>query len=263
MGLKLLIVFTGIIASLFIYKSTDKELVWSDEFNNTDELDTTKWKYDLGNGCPELCGWGNNELQYYTSNPSNVRVENGHLIIEAHATDSTKYTSAKLISTNKGNWLYGRIEVRAKLPSGVGTWPAIWMLPAKKEHEGWPKSGEIDIMEHVGFDHGKIHGTVHTESFNHMKGTQKGKFIEVENVETEFHVYAIEWNTTSISFFVDDEMYNQFENTKQGYSEWPFDKPFKLILNIAVGGMWGGQKGVDDSIWPQRMEVDYVRIYEL
>ncbi len=261
MTIKLILISIVMLMSLSINKHPYDRLIWSDEFENTETLDISKWRYEVGNGCPELCGWGNNELQYYTNKPSNVRIENGKLILEAHATDST-YTSAKLISINKGEWLYGRIEVKAKLPSGTGTWPAIWMLPTNNQYGTWPKSGEIDIMEHVGFDHGKIHGTVHTENFNHLKGTQKGKTIELKEVDTQFHIYAVEWNEKGISFFVDDIMYNHFENTGNGHKEWPFDKPFNLILNIAVGGNWGGKKGIDASIWPQRMEIDFVRVFK-
>ncbi|MGY6741914.1 MAG: glycoside hydrolase family 16 protein [Cecembia sp.] len=235
------------------------ELVWADEFNYEGLPDPEKWVYDVGDH-----GWGNNELQYYTENdPLNARVENGRLIIEAHQ-DSTYekgYSSARLLTRGKAAWKYGYIEVKAKLPEGVGTWPAFWMLPEEKKYGGWPKSGEIDIMEHVGYDQGVIHGTVHTEAFNHTKGTQIGKQINVPDCSEAFHVYAVDWKDEKIDFYLNDEKYHTFENTGNGWEEWPFDHPFHLILNIAVGGNWGGAQGVDPNVWPQRIEVEYVRVY--
>lgn len=239
-----------------------RKLVWADEFNQAGLPDSTKWGYDVGGN-----GWGNNELEYYTARrPENARVENGNLIIEARKENyqGRQYTSARLLTKGKENWQYGRIEARAKLPKGVGTWPAIWMLGQKVASAGWPLGGEIDIMEHVGFDEGVVHGTVHTEAYNHVKGTQKGKQINVPDAISAFHLYAIEWTADQIDFFVDDQKYYTVQKSVLGNSEaqWPFDQPFFLILNIAVGGGWGGQKGVDENIWPQRMEVDYVRVYQ-
>jgi beta-glucanase (GH16 family) len=152
--------------------------------------------------------------------------------------------------------------VRAKLPQGVGTWPAIWMLPEESKFGGWPNDGEIDIMEHVGYDPGSVHGTVHTEAFNHTIGTQKGAQMMVSDFASEFHAYAIDWTPGKIDFFIDGQKYFTFEKTGDDPKAWPFDQPFHLILNIAVGGNWGGAKGVDATIWPQRMEVDYVRVYD-
>ena len=242
----------------------EKKLVWSDEFEVAGAPDSSRWGYDLGDGCPDVCGWGNNELQYYTKRPENVRVEDGKLIIEAHkeALEGKDYTSTRLVSRNKGDWQYGYIELKAKLPYGTGTWPALWMLPTDWAYGGWPASGEIDIMEHVGFNHGVVEGTVHTKAFNHGIGTQKGDSIDVSDVHEKFHVYAIDWSPEKIDFMVDGETYNTFRNNGSGYEAWPFDKPFHLLLNLAVGGDWGGRKGVDEQIWPQRMEVDYVRVYQ-
>lgn len=239
------------------------ELVWSDEFDYTGSPDDTKWNYDIGDGCPNVCGWGNNELQYYTDRIENVFVEDGILTIKAIKEDfgGKQYTSTRLISKEKGDWLYGRIEVRALLPSGRGTWPAIWMLPTDWEYGGWPDSGEIDIMEHVGYDPLSIHGTVHTKAYNHSIGTQKGNHISVSDCETEFHVYSIEWLRNRIDFYVDDKVYFSFER-EFGFERWPFDKRFHLLMNIAVGGNWGGAEGVDENIWPQEMKIDYVRVYQ-
>jgi beta-glucanase (GH16 family) len=245
----------------FLYAQYDI-LVWQDEFNYTGLPDPEKWSYDVGGS-----GWGNNELQYYTdSREENARVENGNLIIEARREDygGKKYTSARLVTKNKGDWAYGRIEVKARLPEGVGTWPAVWMLPTEWIYGSgnWPDVGEIDIMEHVGYDEGVIHGTIHTHDFNHMDGTQKGGTISLRNPTGAFHVYAIEWTEDKIEWFVDDQKYFTFENNGNGWSAWPFDHPFHLILNIAIGGDWGGVEGVDNSIFPQKLEIDYVRVYK-
>lgn len=241
-------------------RAQEARLIWSDEFSAEGLPDPKKWIYDVGGH-----GWGNEELQYYSQNDlKNARIENGKLIIEVHA-DSLHpkgYTSARLLTREKASWQYGYIEVKAKLPQGRGTWPAIWMLPEENIHGGWPKNGEIDIMEHVGYDPGKIHGTVHTEAFNHSIGTQQGGFQLIKDFNTRFHIYAIHWTEEKIDFLIDGSIYFTFENTKNDYKEWPFDQPFHLIVNIAVGGAWGGQQGVATDIWPQRMEVDYVRVYD-
>ena len=242
----------------------DRHLVWADEFDVEGAPDSSRWGYDLGDGCPDVCGWGNNELQYYTRRPENVRVEDGKLIIQARQENykGKKYTSSRLVSRNKGDWKYGYIEVKAKLPQGTGTWPAIWMLPTDWTYGSWPASGEIDIMEHVGYKQGMVYGTVHTKAFNHGIGTQKGDSIAVEGVQDNFHVYAIDWSPEKIDFLVDGKLYNTFHNEGSGSEAWPFDQPFHLLLNLAVGGNWGGAKGVDPTIWPQRLEIDYVRVYE-
>ncbi len=236
-------------------------LVWSDEFNTPGTPDKKKWSYDVGGD-----GWGNNELQYYTENrPENARIEDSALIIEMRKEtfSGKEYTSARLVSKKKGDWLYGRIEVRAKLPSGKGTWPAIWMLPTDWEYGSWPSSGEIDIMEHVGYDQGKIHATVHTEDLNHTKGTQVGKSISVDDCSDQYHVYSIEWFADRIDAFVDGIKYFTFENRDEGYKTWPFDKRFHIVLNSAFGGDWGGAQGIDNSISATRFYIDYVRVYQM
>jgi Beta-glucanase/Beta-glucan synthetase len=235
-------------------------MVWNDEFSNTGLPDATRWGYDVGGS-----GWGNNELEYYTdSRLENARCENGNLVIEARkeSYQGMNYTSARLVTSNKGDWRYGRFEVRAKLPGGKGTWPAIWMLPTTWVYGSWPSSGEIDIMEYVGYDPGNVHGSIHTEAYNHTIGTQKTSTYSVPDAETAFHTYAIEWTTEKIDFFVDDVKYFSFTNEHTGYKVWPFDQPFHFILNLAVGGDWGGAEGVDPNIWPQQMVVDYARVYQ-
>ena len=245
---------------LYSLNSFSQKLLWEEDFSKDGLPDPTYWSYDVGDH-----GWGNKELQYYSKEDlKNARVENGILIIDAQADTSHPkgYTSARLVTKGKAAWQYAYIEVRAKLPEGIGTWPAIWMLPEKNTYGGWPKSGEIDIMEHVGYDPGNVHGTIHTEAFNHGIGTQKGAQLMVPDFNEEFHVYAIDWTKDKIDFFIDGQIYFTFENAGNDYKEWPFDQPFHLILNIAVGGNWGGAKGVDAKIWPQQMEVDYVRVYD-
>lgn len=240
---------------------TSWQLVWADEFDYTGLPDSTRWTYDVGGR-----GWGNNELQYYTRNRlDNARVEDGRLIIEARREpyEGRDYTSARLITLGKETWNRGKIVVRAKLPSGRGTWPAIWMLGEDIRERGWPECGEIDIMEHVGYAPDSIYGTVHTESFNHVIGTQDSEGIVVPDCETAFHDYGVIWTADRIDFLVDDQVYHSFEKPPGAtHAEWPFDTPHYLLLNLAVGGNWGGAMGVDTTIWPQRMEVDWVRIWD-
>jgi beta-glucanase (GH16 family) len=173
-----------------------------------------------------------------------------------------KYTSARLVTKNKGDWKYGRFEIKAKLPKGVGMWPAIWMLSTDWKYGGWPASGEIDIMENVGFKPDTIYGSIHTKAYYFRINTQKTKAVHLPDCSDAFHVYALEWDADQISFFVDDKKYLTFANEKKTFAEWPFDQRLHLLLNIAVGGDWGGQKGVDDTIFPQKMLVDYVRVYQ-
>lgn len=238
------------------------ELVWNDEFDYEGFPNSTKWSYDTkGNEY----GWGNNEAQHYTShNPDNAFVENGILTITAHidSIGEKKYTSARLITKDNGDWLYGRFEIKAKLPSGLGTWPAIWMLPTDWEYGGWPASGEIDIMENVGYDPDTIVGSAHTESYNHIKGTQKSARIYAPTSHTDFHVYALEWDENEYRLYMDDNHFFTFDNEGTGFKEWPFDKRFHLLLNLAIGGNWGGKEGIDDSLFPHKFLIDYVRVYK-
>ena len=262
-----------VIAHGGIAQAEQGKLVWSDEFTQEGTPDAMKWTYEEGFR-------RNEELQFYTRRPENVRVENGMLVIEARreqyanpgfrstkssdwrkSREHAEYTSASVTTRGIASWRYGRVEVRATLPGGRGMWPAIWMLGTDRR-AGWPACGEIDIMEYVGHDPKTIHGTVHTARYNHVKGTQKGKTLKVSQPDQEFHVYAIEWDKNKIDFFVDGEKYFTFTNEETGKDAWPFDEPHYLILNTAVGGSWGGQKGIDETIFPTRYEIDYVRIYQ-
>ena len=233
------------------------EQVWADEFNYEGLPDENKWNYETG-------FVRNREKQYYTkARPENARVENGTLIIESRKEQYEKgqYTSASLHTWHKAEWLYGRIEVRAKLPTGKGMWPAIWMLGTNRNKVGWPACGEIDIMENVGYDPDTICANVHTSAYNHVKKTGKGSKIKAEKPYEHFHIYAIEWNDDRIDFFLDDEKYFTFNNEGTGNDVWPYNKPHYLILNAAIGGSWGGQKGIDDTIFPQKYYIDYVRVF--
>ena len=242
-------------------RADGRQLVWHDEFDGEGLPDATKWGYDVGSW-----GWGNNELQHYTERrAANARVTDGHLIIEAHREpfDSMDYTSARLVTRDLATWSGGYIEARAKLPTGRGTWPAIWMLGSSIGETPWPRCGEIDIMEHVGYAPDTIYGTIHSEAYNHMIGTQKSGEVYVPDAETAFHTYAVDWRDTVIRFLVDDIAYHEVvRDSAATIAQWPFDDPHYLLINLAVGGNWGGKHGVDTTVWPQRMEVDWVRVWQ-
>lgn len=243
-------------------------LVWADEFDKDGLPDAAKWDYDTFRNKP---GWYNDERQYYSlARLENSRVEKGHLVIETRREEMSgesdwggqAYSSARLVTRGKASWTYGAVEVRAKLPCGRGTWPAIWMLPSKSNMQ-WPLDGEIDIMEHVGFDEGVVHGTVHTEAFNHTKNTQKAAQVRLPDLCQDFHRYQLVWTADSVTIGVDDRSYFRFLNDgEDDKTRWPFFQPQYLILNTAVGGSWGGAKGIDDTVFPVRMEVDYVRVWQ-
>ncbi len=269
------------VLSALVVRSKDRvapewKLAWSDEFENEGAPDPEKWSPNV---------WPprkvNDEDQAYTAREKNLRVEDGHLVIEAHLEDygDARYTSGRLHSAGKGDLLYGRVEVRALIPRGKGTWAAIWMLPSNpfqyattcsegEDWQGsatcdaWPNSGEIDILEHVGYEMGHVHGTVHSKAYYWVQWEQRKGRILIDDVADAWHVYAIEWTPERIDIFVDDTLYFTYVNEGTGWEAWPFDQPFHVILNIAVGGMWGRSGGgIDDSIFPQRMLVDYVRLY--
>jgi beta-glucanase (GH16 family) len=235
--------------------------LWQDNFDTPGLPDPAKWSYDIGGG-----GWGNNELQYYTSGvQNNAKVENGNLVITAikESIGGLNYSSARLVSKNKGDFLYGRIEISAKLPAGRGTWPALWMLPTDFAYGTWPKSGEIDIMEHVGYDPNNVHFSIHTEAYNHSINTQRTSTQLIPTALTAFHKYRMDWTPYAVRGYFDDQLVFTFVNDGSGYKKWPFDKRFHLLFNIAVGGNWGGAQGVDDSVFPAKLEVDYVRVYKM
>lgn len=242
-----------------------KELVWSDEFDYDGLPNSDLWTYDVGRGCnlPCGCGWGNNELQYYThENLSNSRVENGNLVIQLQQDKENNYTSAKIHSKESASWKYGTIEVRAKTAKGLGAWSAIWMMPSKDKYGGWPRSGEIDIMEQVGYAPDSVWSAVHVEKYNGMRGTHKNGHSYVPNVSDDFHIYKLVWTEDKYETFIDGKHNFTYVNERNGIETWPFDQEFYLILNLAYGGNWGGKKGIDDASLPMEMLVDYVRVYQ-
>ena len=239
--------------SIQITVSVAVSLVWSDEFNTPGAPDPAKWGYDIGTGSG---GWGNNELQYYTNRSDNVIVSNGTLkiIAKSEAFSGSAFTSARLLSKDKYSFKYGKVEARAKLPIGVGTWPAIWSLGSNINSVGWPACGEIDIMEHVGKDLNRIHGTLHYPG--RSGGNADGNSKLISNATTEFHIYSLEWTSSLIKIFVDGDLIHSVVNS----GSIPFNQNFFLILNVAMGGNFGG--AVDPAFTSAAMEVDYIRVYQ-
>ena len=249
--------------------SENWELLWSDEFND-EELDLTKW-----NKLNWKPGWVNNELQAYTDRDTNIFLENGHLVLQGNiepgysGTDYvgnnyvSDYTSGRVNTDDKFSTTYGRFDIKAKLPAGKGSWPAIWMLGESISSIGWPQCGEIDIMEHVGYDQGLVHGSIHTQDYNHMYGTQKSGSKYVDDVTDAFHVYSLEWSPFYLRYLIDNEPFFFVYNDSNGdFGKWPFNDPHYLILNLAIGGDWGGVQGVSASAFPMKMYIDYVRVYK-
>ncbi len=238
---------------------TSETLVWSDEFSSS-SVNTDYWTFETGSG-----GWGNDELQNYTDG-DNASIEDGVLVITAEKVNDDKtagsYTSTRMITWGKKEFTYGRMEIRAKLPSGTGVWPAIWMLGTNLSTAGWPACGEIDIMEYVGYDPYNVHSSLHTTSSS--GSTINTSNLTVENCEDEFNVYGMIWTEDSISFYVNDQdnPFYTYAPTVKTDDNWPFDEPQFFILNLAVGGTWGGAQGIDNTIFPQTLEIDYVRVYQ-
>ncbi len=228
-------------------------LIFSDDFNVDGLPNAAKWGYDIGTGSG---GWGNNELQYYTNRPENAFVQNGVLKITAIKENysGSAYTSARLLSKGKFSFKYGRIEVRAKIPTGVGTWPAIWMLGDNINTVGWPACGEIDIMEHRGSELNKIFGTLHHPG--HSGGNGDGSTIFISDATTAFHNYILDWSATSIKIYVDTQLYYSFNNS----AALPFNQNFFILLNMAMGGTFGG--AVDPAFTTATLEIDYVKVYQ-
>lgn len=234
------------------------DLAWADEFDYEGKPDPKKWYYETGGG-----GWGNGEAQYYTEG-DNADVTNGTLIIEARKENhgNNDFTSTRLNSTQSNDFLYGRVEVKAKLPKTGGTWPAIWTLPTDWVYGGWPDCGEIDIMEHSAtYSYGYIFGTIHTGAYNHQDDTQQSGGIWFDDVTDTYHTYILEWYPDHIDWYVDDIHIFTFENEYKTTAEWPYDIPHHLLLNVAIGGGLGGNIDYDGE-WPQQMIVDYVRVYD-
>jgi len=267
MGVAGMLIFTGIksMAQPVPYRGGSmryQQLVWNDEFNYDGLPDSSKWNYENGY-------IRNHELQYYTTaRLQNTFVHKGLLSINALNDSLQKdgkvypITSGSLVTLGKRSWQFGRIEVRAKLPQALGTWPAIWMLGQNIKQVGWPACGEIDIIEHVGYMPDTMHFNAHTKKYNHIKKTGKGSQLYYPQPFNDYHVYAIEWFKDRIDWYFDDKKVFTFKNEGTGNDSWPFDKPQYLIVNVAFGGAWGGLKGVEVSTLPQSFLIDYVRVYQ-
>jgi beta-glucanase (GH16 family) len=234
------------------------QLVWFDDFTNAGIPDTSRWVFETGNGQD---GWGNQEHEYYTARPENVSCQDGNLVITAikEPYKGLDYTSARMKTTGKFTFTYSLIEFRAKLPGGTGIWPALWLLGNNIDDVGWPACGEIDVMEYAGKNPNLIHGSIHNNSS--YGGTIHTKTKIFQGVEEEFHIYSVEWTEKEIRFMVDGDNFYTYKPSEYNTDTWPFDKPFFIIMNIAVGGGFGGPV-VDDEIFPQSMVVDYVRVYQ-
>ncbi|MBT8305647.1 MAG: glycoside hydrolase family 16 protein [Maribacter sp.] len=250
--------YISIFLLLFVLTSCKQktpELIWEENFDG-DSLNESSWNYELGDGCPNLCGWGNNEVQVYTK--SNHSFRDGFLHISAKKEDSL-ITSTRITTKDKFEFKYGRVEARAKLPVGKGVWPAFWMLGSNISEVGWPLCGEIDILEYVGKEPNMIFTSLHTQDSH--GNTINTKKTRIADIEEGFHTYMVDWSPDKIEFSVDDDLLYTFDPKERSRAVWPFDKPFYLILNLAIGGNFGGPD-IDDSIFPQDFVIDYIRVYQ-
>lgn len=232
-----------------------QQLVWAEEFDDP-QLDEKAWTFELGDGCPDLCGWGNREKQVYTS--TNHHLENGILYIEARKFGKG-YSSTRLTTKGKKIFQYGRFEIRAQLPTGKGLWPAFWLLGENIDAVGWPLCGEIDVLEYVGRAPGEIFTTLHTQAAHGDNGNSKTTVIP--GIEEGFHTYTADWNSKRIIFSVDDQEVYTFAPEEKTEEIWPFDQPFYVLLNLAVGGHFGGDD-IEDNRLPQKFAIDYIRVYQ-
>lgn len=243
-----------LIGNFCLAQQIKRKLVWEENFNGK-TLNKENWNIEIGDGCPN-CGWGNNERQLYTD--KNHKLVNGKLIITAKK-EGNQYTSTRITTKSKKEFQYGRFEARAKLPVGHGIWPAFWMLGSNISEVGWPKSGEIDILEYIGREPHMVFTTLHTQdSHGNSINTKKTKFPDIEK---GFHVYALDWTKDKMDFFVDDVLVYTFNPVHKDENTWPFNQPFYFIINMAIGGNFGGPK-VDDTIFPQDFTVDYIKVYQ-
>ncbi len=246
----ILICFILISINAFSQSKKGYSLVWKDTFKG-DKLDTTNWSHELAEP-----GWVNNELQRYTND--NIELRDGDLIIIAKK-ENQEYTSARLITKGKQTFTYGLFEIKAKIPQGIGTWPALWMLGQNIDEVGWPLCGELDIMEHVGKNPNFIHSTIHNKS-GYGSSPYTG-ILQIKNPFTEYHIYGMEWTKDYVDFYIDGKLVYHYQPEIKNEETWPFYKPFYFIFNIAIGGNWGGPN-VDDAIFPVTMTVDWVKVYQ-
>ena len=233
----------------------DYQLVWSEFFTN-EKLDTTKWNIELRDP-----GWVNNEMQAYTDKKDNIYINNNNLVIQGIKENygEAKYTSGRINTNGKSSWKYGRFEIRAKIPNQKGVWPAIWLLSETVFTVGWPKCGEIDIMEHIN-NEDIIYGTIHSEEYNHMTKTQIGGNVTIKNLDSEFHTFGLEWNSESLIWFLDDDVYHRVDKKDYFKKEWPFDSAYFLIINQAIGGFWPGDP--DKNFKTTEYIIDWIKIYQ-
>lgn len=243
-----------LIGNLAMAQQTKRKLIWEENFDGK-SLNESSWNFEIGNGCPN-CGWGNNERQLYTK--ENHKIVDGNLVITAKK-DGDKYTSTRITTKGKKEFKYGRIEARAKVPVGHGIWPAFWMLGSNIDKVGWPKSGEIDILEYVGRDPDMVYTTLHTQDSH--GNSVNSKRTSFPTIEEGFHVFAVEWDKDKMDFFVDDAKVYTFQPQNKTEDVWPFDQPFYILINMAIGGNFGGPE-VDDTIFPQQYIIDYVKVYQ-
>ena len=234
-------------------------LVWSDEFDGPN-IDDSKWNFEIGTG---NWGWGNGEHQYYTDRQENTFIEDGKLIIQALSENyaGSNYTSARLTTKNKGDWTYGKIEGKIKVPNAGGTWPAFWMMPTDSFYGTWPNSGEIDIMEHYGCDTNYVHATVHNNIYNWNEGIPPISYTTYTNATSDFHIYEVEWDENELRFYVDSEYLGTYSKTDSGWQQWPYDQNFYIILNLAISSHFM-TCSTEDNLFPQKLEIDYIRVYQ-
>lgn len=237
-------------------------LAWSDEFNTT-TFDNSSWTAESGDGCPGLCGWGNNELEYYMAPPANLYLQDGKMIIEARAESygGKNYTSARIKTAGKKSFKFGRVDIRAILPKGKGIWPAFWMMPQNNVFGNWPSSGEIDILELIGSEPGKSHSTVHFGPGPGSINISRSYNLTAATFNDQFHVFSMEWEQDVMRFYVDDNLFSTVTKADLGAINYPFNEQFYFIINLAVGGNWPGPPDAS-TVFPQWLIVDYVRIYQ-
>jgi len=234
-------------------------MVWSDEFDG-DKVDEANWTYELGNGCDiGLCGWGNNELQIYTDTEENALVADGTLTITAR--EDSPYSSTRIITKDKREFRFGRIDIRAKMPKGQGIWPAIWMLGSNIDEVSWPACGEIDIMELVGHEPQRSHGTAHWGRAGEGSQFSGNSFSLTEEFSERFHVFTLLWKSNSLQWYVDETLFHELTPDDTPGFSYPFNNEFFFILNVAVGGNWPGEPD-ETTVFPQTMEVDYIRVFQ-
>lgn len=237
------------------------DLVWSDEFDG-EILDESSWTYEIGDGCDRnLCGWGNNELQDYTSDPENISLQDGILTIKAEKKLAGSFTSSRIITKDKREFKFGRIDIRAKLPRGQGIWPAVWMLGSNIDDVSWPACGEIDIMEMVGHEPERSHGTAHWGNVGEGSQFRGSSFSLREDFAERFHVFTLLWTNNSIQWYVDETLFHTITNNDTKGYNYPFNSDFFFIMNVAVGGNWPGNPD-ETTEFPQSMEVDYIRVFQ-